>query len=149
MFMSLKPDAERLKTRRYGTGDREPAAAAGEQIPGAILYLQAFQDLRIGGRNTATEYQYTLTADKLKDLNEWGPKLKDAMDKLPQIKDVATDQQQQGIARTTGDRPGDGKPAGSFAVDDRCDFSGCVCADAGFNDIHAAESVSRGAGGRG
>ncbi len=41
--------------------------------------------------------QYTLTADDLKQLNEWGPKLKDAMDKLPQIKDVATDQQQLGL----------------------------------------------------
>src|SRR5271170_5739135 len=97
MFMSLKPDAERQKkgdTAQVIVNRLRPQVS---DVPGAILYLQAFQDLRVGGRNTATEYQYTLTADSLKELNEWGPKLKDAMDKLPQIKDVATDQQQQGL----------------------------------------------------
>src|ERR1700733_4307657 len=97
MFMSLKPDAERLKkgdTAQVIVNRLRPKVS---DIPGAILYLQAFQDLRMGGRNTATEYQYTLTADSLRDLNDWGPKLKDAMDKLPQVKDVATDQQQQGL----------------------------------------------------
>ena len=97
MFMSLKPDAERLKrgdTAQVIVNRLRPQVS---NIPGAILYLQAFQDLRVGGRNSATEYQYTLMADSLKDLNEWGPKLMAAMDKLPQIKDVATDQQQQGL----------------------------------------------------
>ncbi len=97
MFMSLKPDAERLKrgdTAQVIVNRLRPQV---NNMPGATLYLQAFQDLRIGGRNTATEYQYTLTADNLKELNAWGPKLKDAMDKLLQIKDVATDQQQQGL----------------------------------------------------
>ncbi len=97
MFMSLKPDAERLKKGDTAQVIVDRLRPKVSDIPGAILYLQAFQDLRVGGRNTATEYQYTLTADSLKDLNEWGPKLKDAMDKLPQIKDVATDQQQQGL----------------------------------------------------
>jgi hydrophobe/amphiphile efflux-1 (HAE1) family protein len=97
MFMSLKPDAERLKKGDTAQVIVDRLRPQVSNIPGAILYLQAFQDLRIGGRNTATEYQYTLTADNLKELNEWGPRLKDAMDKLPQIKDVATDQQQQGL----------------------------------------------------
>jgi hydrophobe/amphiphile efflux-1 (HAE1) family protein len=97
MFMSLKPDAERLKRGDTAQVIVDRLRPQVSDIPGAILYLQAFQDLRVGGRNSATEYQYTLTADSLKDLNEWGPKLMDAMDKLPQIKDVATDQQQQGL----------------------------------------------------
>jgi hydrophobe/amphiphile efflux-1 (HAE1) family protein len=97
MFMSLKPDAERLKRGDTAQVIVDRLRPQVSEIPGAILYLQAFQDLRIGGRNTATEYQYTLTADDLKQLNYWGPKLKDAMDKLPQIKDVATDQQQEGL----------------------------------------------------
>jgi hydrophobe/amphiphile efflux-1 (HAE1) family protein len=97
MFMSLKPDAERHKTGDTAQVIVDRLRPKVSNIPGAILYLQAFQDLRIGGRNSATEYQYTLTADSLKDLNEWGSKLKDAMDKLPQIKDVATDQQQMGL----------------------------------------------------
>ncbi len=97
MFMSLKPDAERQKrgdTAQVIVNRLRPKVS---NLPGVIMYLQAFQDLRIGGRNTATEYQYTLTADDLKQLNEWGPKLEAAMNKLPQIKDVATDQQQQGL----------------------------------------------------
>jgi hydrophobe/amphiphile efflux-1 (HAE1) family protein len=97
MFMSLKPDAERLKKGDTAQVIVDRLRPKVSDIPGAILYLQAFQDLRIGGRNTATEYQYTLTADDLKELNYWGPKLKDKMDTLPQIKDVATDQQQQGL----------------------------------------------------
>jgi hydrophobe/amphiphile efflux-1 (HAE1) family protein len=97
MFMSLKPDAERLKKGDTAQVIVDRLRPQVSNVPGAILYLQAFQDLRIGGRNTATEYQYTLTADDLKQLNYWGPKLKDQMDKLPQIKDVATDQQQQGL----------------------------------------------------
>jgi multidrug efflux pump len=97
MFMSLKPDAERLKKGDTAQVIVDRLRPKVMNVPGAILYLQAFQDLRIGGRNTATEYQYTLTADDLKLLNYWGPKLNDAMDKLPQIKDVATDQQQQGL----------------------------------------------------
>jgi hydrophobe/amphiphile efflux-1 (HAE1) family protein len=97
MFMSLKPDAERQRKGDTAQVIVDRLRPKVSNVPGAILYLQAFQDLRIGGRNTATEYQYTLTADSLKDLNEWGSKLKDAMDKLPQIKDVATDQQQQGL----------------------------------------------------
>jgi hydrophobe/amphiphile efflux-1 (HAE1) family protein len=97
MFMSLKPDAARHKTGDTAQVIVDRLRPKVSNLPGAILYLQAFQDLRIGGRNSATEYQYTLTADNLKELNEWGGKLKDAMDKLPQIKDVATDQQQMGL----------------------------------------------------
>src|ERR1700761_6849533 len=81
MFMALKPDAERQKNGDTAQVivDRLRPKVSG--LPGVIMYLQAFQDLRIGGRNTPTEYQYTLTADSLKDLNAWGPKLKDAMDR--------------------------------------------------------------------
>ncbi len=97
MFVSLKPDAER---QRNGDGaeaiiNRLRPKTAG--IPGAQLYLQAFQELRIGGRSSATQYQYSLTADNLNDLNEWAPKLMAAMQKLPELKDVATDQQDQGL----------------------------------------------------
>ncbi len=66
-------------------------------IPGVQLYLQSQQELRFGGRNTATQYQYSLTSDNLQELNEWAPKLMAAMEKIPVIKDVATDQQQKGL----------------------------------------------------
>ena len=97
MFVALKPDAERLKTGSTAQVIVDRLRQKVSNLPGAILYLQAFQDLRIGGRSSATEYQYTLTSDSLKELNEWSPKLMAAMEKLPQLKDVATDQQQQGL----------------------------------------------------
>jgi multidrug efflux pump len=97
MFVFLKPDAERQKS---GDGaeaiiGRLRQKTAG--IVGATLYLQSQQELRIGGRGSATQYQYTLTADSLKDLDEWSPKLMAAMQKLPELKDIATDQQDQGL----------------------------------------------------
>ena len=66
-------------------------------IPGATLYLQAQQDLQIGGRSSATQYQYTLTAATLRDLNEWVPKLMDRMKQMPELRDIATDLQDQGL----------------------------------------------------
>jgi multidrug efflux pump subunit AcrB len=97
MFMSLKPDAARRKSGETAQVIVDRLSPKVSVVPGTMLYLQSFQDLRIGGRNTATEYQYALTTDSLKDLNEWSPKLKDAMQKLPQIKDIASDQQEQGL----------------------------------------------------
>jgi hydrophobe/amphiphile efflux-1 (HAE1) family protein len=97
MFVSLKPDEARLA--RGDTADviinrLRPKVSV---VPGATLYLQSNQELRIGGRSSATQYQYSLTADNLKDLDEWGPKLMAAMEKLPELKDVATDQQDNGL----------------------------------------------------
>jgi multidrug efflux pump len=97
MFISLKPDVERQKNGDNAEViiNRLRPKTAG--IPGAQLYLQSQQELRIGGRNSATQYQYSLTADSLKNLNEWAPKLMAAMQKLPELKDVATDQQDLGL----------------------------------------------------
>ena len=97
MFMSLKPDAERQKTGDTAEVIINRLRPKVSGIPGVQLYLQSQQELRIGGRNSATQYQYSLTSDSLADLNEWSPKLMAAMEKIPVIKDVATDQQQQGL----------------------------------------------------
>ena len=97
MFMSLKDDAEREKAGDSAEAIIQRLRRRTSNIPGVQLYLQAFQDLRIGGRNSVTQYQYSLTADKLQDLNEWAPKLMDAMAKLPELKDVATDEQEAGL----------------------------------------------------
>src|SRR5579871_2009158 len=97
MFIFLKPDAERQRTGDNAEVVINRLRPKTANIPGVQLYLQSQQELRIGGRNTATQYQYSLTADNLKDLNEWAPKLMAAMQKLPELKDVATDQQDQGL----------------------------------------------------
>ena len=97
VFMSLKPDAIRQKTGDNAETILNRLRPRTANIPGAQLFLQSQQELRIGGRNTATQYQYSLTSDNLQELNEWSPKLLAAMSKLPQLKDVATDQQQDGL----------------------------------------------------
>ena len=97
MFLSLKPDAERQKTGDTAEVIINRLRPKVSGIPGVQLYLQSSQELRFGGRNTATQYQYSLTSDNLQELNEWSPKLMEAMEKIPVIKDVATDQQQQGL----------------------------------------------------
>jgi multidrug efflux pump len=67
------------------------------KFPGVTTYLQNAQELRIGGRQSATQYEYTLTADTVAELDEWGPKLAAAMKALPQLKDVVSDQQSNGL----------------------------------------------------
>ncbi len=97
MFIFLKPDAERQKTGDTAEVILNRLRPKTSGIPGAQLYLQSQQELRIGGRNSATQYQYSLTSDNLAELNAWSPKLMAEMQKLPQLKDVATDQQEQGL----------------------------------------------------
>ncbi len=67
------------------------------RIPGATLYMQAAQDIRVGGRGSNSQYQYTLQADKLSDLNEWAPKLLAKLKTLPVVLDANSDQQIHGL----------------------------------------------------
>jgi hydrophobe/amphiphile efflux-1 (HAE1) family protein len=97
VFVSLKPDAEREKAGDDADSIIDRLRGKTNNIPGVQLYLQSYQDVRIGGRNSATQYQYTLTSDSLKDLNEWSPKLMAAMQELPALKDVATDLEEHGL----------------------------------------------------
>jgi hydrophobe/amphiphile efflux-1 (HAE1) family protein len=62
-------------------------------VSGATFYLQAAQDLNVGGRLTRTQYQYTLLDPDLDELNDWAPRLLAKMRALHELKDVATDQQ--------------------------------------------------------
>ena len=97
MFMSLDPNDERVKK---GETAEEIIASLRKKtsgIPGAQLFLQSSQELNIGGRSSATQYQYSLTDENLNELTEWAPKLMAAMQKIPSLKDVNTDQQQQGL----------------------------------------------------
>jgi hydrophobic/amphiphilic exporter-1 (mainly G- bacteria), HAE1 family len=63
------------------------------QVPGATAFLQAAQDLNVGGRTTRTQYQYTLQDADITELNNWAPKLLAQLAKLPQLRDTASDQQ--------------------------------------------------------
>jgi HAE1 family hydrophobic/amphiphilic exporter-1 len=66
------------------------------KIPGATLFMQAAQDLNVGGRTTRTQYQYTLQDSDINELNDWAPKLLAELQKLPMLRDVASDQQTSG-----------------------------------------------------
>jgi multidrug efflux pump len=67
-------------------------------VPGAILYLQANQDIQIGARGAAAQYQYTLSDENLNELNSWAPRFEALVRSLPELRDVSTDQQNQGLA---------------------------------------------------
>ncbi|MEP9373683.1 efflux RND transporter permease subunit [Mesorhizobium sp. KR1-2] len=94
MFISLKPLAERKISadRVIGRLRRDLAV-----VSGATLYLQAVQDIRVGGRQSNAQYQYTLQSDRLADLNEWAPKLTAALQAEPKLTDVSSDQQNMGL----------------------------------------------------
>ena len=66
-------------------------------LPVASAFLQAAQDIRMGGRSGGAMYQYTIQADSIADLAQWGPLLLTEMGKLPDLTDVNTDQQNQGL----------------------------------------------------
>jgi hydrophobe/amphiphile efflux-1 (HAE1) family protein len=95
--IELKPVTER-NVSVYDVIDRlRPKLAA---IPGATLFLQANQDITVGGRLAGSQYQYTLSSENLDDLLEWAPRVKDAMDKIPEIGDISSDQQTRGLQAT-------------------------------------------------
>jgi multidrug efflux pump len=66
-------------------------------VPGASLFLQPVQDVRVGGRMSGAAYQYTLQSEDLKQLNEWSPKVMARLRRLPEIVDLSTDQQDNGL----------------------------------------------------
>ena len=105
MFMSLKPSEERARTGDTAEVILNRLRPKTGGIPGVRLYLQSAQELNIGGRPTATQYQYSLTADSVEDLDNWSPRLMEKMETLPELKDVATDQMSKGLeARLVIDR---------------------------------------------
>jgi multidrug efflux pump len=75
-------------------------------IPGAMVFLQAGQDLSIGGRGSSAQFQYTIQSENLEDLVQWGPRLLQEMRKIPGLTDVNSDQQNSGLqASLVYDRP--------------------------------------------
>ena len=108
VFVSLKPLSQRdpapvvMNRLRRALG----------RIPGARLFLQAVQDIRVGGRSSNAQYQYTVLGDSMPEVYQWAPKLMAAMQKDHTFTDVNSDQQQQGgetevtVDRTTASRLG-------------------------------------------
>jgi multidrug efflux pump len=93
MFVALKPLQERQLSVDQVIARLRPKLA---KVPGAPTYLQAVQDLRIGGRASSAQYQYTLQSVSLSELNVWAPKVERQLRTLPEIADVNSDQQDKG-----------------------------------------------------
>ncbi len=94
MFISLKPIEERKVSSDEIMARLRPKLA---QVPGATMFLQASQDLRIGGRSSNALYQFALRGDNLKDLNSYGPRVLKVLRSVPEITDVNIDQQNNGL----------------------------------------------------
>jgi multidrug efflux pump len=95
VFISLKPLEERQVSAGQIINRLRPKLTA---VPGATLILQAVQDVRIGGRQSAAQYQYTIQTDNLDVLNHWGPILLKSMKGLHIITDVNSDAQNSGLS---------------------------------------------------
>jgi multidrug efflux pump len=94
VFVSLKPLSERKISADQVMARLRRSFNA---VAGASLFLQAVQDVRVGGRQASSQYQYTLQGDSLDELNAWSPKIARALQALPQLTDVDSDQQQRGL----------------------------------------------------
>src|SRR5262249_41279223 len=90
LFIQLKPLRERDASAQQVIQRLRPKVA---QVPGAKFFMQAGQDVTVGGRLTQTEYQYTITDSDTGELNHWAPILQQEMQKAPELQDVASDQQ--------------------------------------------------------
>jgi multidrug efflux pump len=102
-FIALKPLGERRANADQIINRLRPKLNV---VPGVTLYLQASQDVRVGGRQSAAQYQYTLQSDNLNELTHWAPQLLNLMRKMPQLTDVNSDQQNNGLeANLVIDRP--------------------------------------------
>ncbi len=111
MFISLKPQDE----GRTATADQIIARLRPQlaRVPGITLYMQAGQDINVGGRLARTQYQYTLTDTNLEELNEWTPRILERLRSLPGLTDVTSDQQNEApTALLTIDRD----LAGSYGI---------------------------------
>jgi multidrug efflux pump len=94
MFIALKPLNQRKITADLIIARLRPKLA---RVPGASLILQAAQDIRVGGRNSAAQYQFTMRGDNLQDLVSYAPRMFAQLKVIPSIADVNSDQQDRGL----------------------------------------------------
>jgi HAE1 family hydrophobic/amphiphilic exporter-1 len=97
LYITLKPREERDADAQHIIARLRPQVA---KVEGARLFMQASQDVRLGGRATRTQFEYTLQDANLDELNDWAPKILARLQKLPELRDVATDQQTEGTTLT-------------------------------------------------
>ncbi len=94
MFVVLKPLGQRRISADQVVARLRTKLA---NVPGATLFLQAAQDIRVGGRQSNSQYQYTLQGDSLEELQTWTPKIVQALQDVDALTDVNADQQNKGL----------------------------------------------------
>jgi multidrug efflux pump len=94
MFVTLKPRKDRNVSADEVIGRMRPRL---NKEPGANLFLVPVQDIRVGGRASNAQYQFTLQADDLNVLRAWEPRIRQALTDVPELTDVNTDQQDKGL----------------------------------------------------
>src|SRR5437667_665019 len=97
MFITLKPVRERKASADQVIARLRPKLA---QEPGANLFLVPVQDIRMGGRGSSAQYQFTLQADDVAELQLWEPSVRRALSRLPEIADVNSDREDRGMQTT-------------------------------------------------
>jgi hydrophobe/amphiphile efflux-1 (HAE1) family protein len=93
-FVSLRPQPPRKESTDEVISDLRKSS---QRAHGMQLFMQAAQDLRMGGRSSKTQYQYTLQSSSLSELQSWAPKVVEALKKIPELSDVNSDQQTAGL----------------------------------------------------
>jgi multidrug efflux pump subunit AcrB len=94
MYVSLKPLADRKISADLVIARLRPKLS---RVPGASLYMQSSQDVRVGGRQSNAQYQFTMVSDNLRDLTNFGPRMLHELRTIPLIADVSSDQQDRGL----------------------------------------------------
>ena len=97
MQIELKPIGERKVTVDQVIARLRRRLAV---VPGATLFLRAYQDITVGGRISSSQYQYTLSSENLSDLLAWAPRVEAKMRQMPRLRDIASDQQTRGLQAT-------------------------------------------------
>ena len=145
MFITLKPPGERGASASAIIGRLRPKLA---KVEGAAMFLQAAQDITVGGRASRTQYQYTLQDADLGELNEWAGKILDRFKSIPELQDVATDLQSNSSTLTLTIDRGQGRALRHRPASHRRHALRRVRSAAGRAVFHAAEQLPCGAGNR-
>ena len=140
LYITLKPRSERDASAQQIIARLRPKL---EKVEGARLFMQASQDVRLGGRATRTQFEYTLQDANLDELNEWAPKILAKMQTLPELRDVATDQQTQGTTLTAQDQPRHRRALRHPAAIDRRHAVRRVRPASGHAILHPAQQLPR------
>ena len=140
MFITLKPRDQRKRSADQIIARLRPKLA---KVEGARLFLQAAQDVSIGGRIARTQFQYTLQDADLAELNDWAPKMLEKLKTLPELRDVATDQQIAGTAADAHHRPRQAVALRHHAATDRRHALRRFRSAPGGTILHPAEQLPR------